>query len=186
MHIIILLREFIFLLRPAYTLYIRLFPQPAGKALPCCFPHILNRLGHSSWVLAWSRCLNLEGAGLKWRRDVLRGQLWSWSLRGSWAKRAKACAKLARIWAETFSFLAGLSFFMFFQSNCRSKHQGGLEHRNCMRQPMLQIQISIIIEGTTWHTPTTISLVQNLGPALRKTCAMQVLSYPTVLHKSAN
>ena len=42
MHII-LLREFIFLLRPAYTLYIQLFPQPAGKALPCCFPHSLNR-----------------------------------------------------------------------------------------------------------------------------------------------
>ena len=29
---------------------------------------------------------------------------------------------------------------MFFQWNCRSKNQGGLEHRNCMRQPMPQIQ----------------------------------------------
>jgi hypothetical protein len=28
---------------------------------------------------------------------------------------------------------------------------------------------------------TTISLVQNLGPALHETCAMQVLSYPKIL-----
>ena len=57
-----------------------------------------------------------------------------------------SCAALARIWAETFSFLAGLSFFMFFQSNCKSKHQGGLEHRNCMKQPLLQIQITVDAE----------------------------------------
>ena len=33
-------------------------------AMQCC-PHSLNRLGRSSWVLAWSHCLNLEGAGLE-------------------------------------------------------------------------------------------------------------------------
>ena len=36
------------------------------------------------------------------------------------------------------------------------------------------------------HPNTTISLSQDLGPALRETCAMQVLSYPKVLHKPAH
>ena len=35
----------------------------------------------------------------------------------------------------------------------------------------------------TYHY--TISLAQNLGPALRETCAMQVLNYPEVLNKLA-
>jgi hypothetical protein len=58
-------------------------------------------------------------AGMKdFRKDLLRGQLWTWSLRGS-------CAKLARIWAETFSFLARLSFFMFFFNQTVDRNTGG-------------------------------------------------------------
>ena len=41
-----------------------------------------------------------------------------------------------------------------------------------------------IFKETTWDTPTTISLAQNIGPALRE--AMQVLSYPKDLHRPAN
>ena len=37
----------------------------------------------------------------------------------------------------------------------------------------------------TYHYTNTISLVQNLGQALRETCAMQFLNYPKVLNKSA-
>ena len=51
------------------------FPQHADKALQGC-PHSLNRLGFSTWALAWSRCLNLDGAGLEWRKDVSRRKWW--------------------------------------------------------------------------------------------------------------
>jgi hypothetical protein len=51
------------------------FPQHADKALQGC-PHCLNRLGFSTWALAWSRCLNLDGAGLEWRKDVSRRKWW--------------------------------------------------------------------------------------------------------------
>ena len=64
---------------------------------------------------------------------MLRGSTLDLSLRGS-------CAKLARIWAETFSFLASLSFFMFSSIKLQIETPGGLEHGNCMKQPMLQIQ----------------------------------------------
>ena len=64
---------------------------------------------------------------------------------------------------------------------------------NCMRQPMVQVQSRCriatktyenIFKETTWNTLLQFpsrNTSQNLGPALRETCAMQVLN----CHKSS-
>ena len=98
-------------------------------AMQCC-PH--SQLGHSSWVLAWSRCLNLEGAGLEWRKDVTGvnfGPELARLLR-------EACADLG--W--NILIFGEPVFFMFSSIKLQIETPGGLEHRNCMKQPMLQIQ----------------------------------------------
>ena len=87
----------------------------------------------------------------------------------------EACAKLARNWAEKLS-LASLLLIVNFHPCFPT---GWLERRNYMRQPMVQIQIRCRIATHTYKKhlqrnniryPTTISLAQNLGPALRETC----------------
>ena len=143
----------------SYTVNIFLWEcfSSSGLFIHCtsgCF-RSLNRLGHSSWVLAWSRCLNPEGAGLEQRKDVLRGQTLDLKLA---RLLREACADLG--WNI---LIFGRSvFFHVFSIKLQIETPGGLEPRNCMRQPMLQIQIRCRIttknyenffKETTWEIP---------------------------------